>query len=240
MNSIHQAETQLWALDSLLETETDSIEIISLEQAMAEQELLLNSELMAQETALDEFKAQRATAISELLEQLILIAPTNICETNLRRAYEIYLLSVASDLEADSSQLSELETIAMQCPLEGGPGVSIAGLLYRGLTGILPAQGTCNGTGERGIQKGSKSHFSLSLYPNPNLGNFVANIPERLAEQNTLLRILNAQGTLIKEIAVLGQREVAFNLIDQHNGLYFLSVIGNDMAIEVLPFIIQH
>ena len=91
-----------------------------------------------------------------------------------------------------------------------------------------------------GLWHSAQIRHEPSLYPNPNLGNFVANIPERLAEQNTLLRILNAQGTLIKEIAVLGQREVAFNLIDQHNGLYFLSVIGNDMAIEVLPFIIQH
>ncbi|MFN0175332.1 MAG: T9SS type A sorting domain-containing protein, partial [Saprospiraceae bacterium] len=240
LDTIMQMEANILELDSLLGLAVSPTQIALLTQQIVDQDSILSDRITTQESMCGQFESQRTTAIEGLLTQLASIAPSNICETNLQRVYEIYLLTVASDLGADSSQLAELETIAMQCPLEGGPGVAMAGSLHQGLTGILPTQGTCDDIEERGMQKPSKSRPSLTLYPNPNQGNFVVNIPKELTGKYTLLRILDARGGLVKTIAVNEAHTVSLGMTGLPNGLYFLSLLGNDTTAEPLSFIIQH
>ncbi|MFN0175820.1 MAG: T9SS type A sorting domain-containing protein, partial [Saprospiraceae bacterium] len=240
LDTIMQMEANILDLDSLLGLAMSPTQIALLTQQISDQDSILNVRITAQETMCGQFESQRTAAIAGLLTQLASISPIIVCETNLRRVYEIYLLTVASDLGADSSQLAELETIAMQCPLGGGLGVSMAGALHQGLTGILPNQGTCDDIEERGTQKPSKSRSSLTLYPNPNQGSFVVSIPKELTGKHTLLRILDAQGGLVKTIAVNEAHTVSLDLTSLPNGLYFLSLLGDGTIAEPLSFIIQH
>jgi len=240
MTSIQAVEMQIWEIDSLLRIATESSQLESLTQQLSVLDSILNNLVMAQDSIVGQFEAQRTAAILELLEQVAIVSPTNICETNLRRVYETYLLTYASKIEADSSLLAELETIATQCPLEGGPGVSIAGVLYQGFTGILPVQGGCESTAERAQLAKSKTRSGSALYPNPNQGNFTVRIPDGLAGQHALLQIRDAQGGFVKNIAVQGERTLTLDLMGQSNGLYFIAVTGNGMTTEALPIIIQH
>ena len=237
--AIMQTEAQLWVLDSLLAVATEPNQVTALEQQSALQDSFLTIQVLAQEAVCGEFETQRTMAIAGLLEQLTTINPENISEANLRRTYEIYLQTFASDLEAIGELLTELESVAIQCPLEGGPGVSVATSMYKGFTGLLPVQGSCGNIEGRGKQNFLSSTV-LSLYPNPNQGGFVVNIPIAEHGQHALLRILNAQGSLVQSIAVNGEQTVTFDLNYQPNGLYFVSLLGHGRTTKPLPFVIKH
>ena len=182
----------------------------------------------------------RGLIFSELETQLASITPTNFCETNLRRVYEIFLQTYASSAGPDSSLLAELEMIAIQCPMEGGPGVDIAGALYQGFTGIFPVQELCTDTDERGLEKNLNSNTSLSIYPNPSQGSVAVKIPTGFVGPKNLLSIHNSQGKLVKIVPINEQLIVTLDLSSLPNWLYFLSILGNYSAAKSETFIIQH
>jgi hypothetical protein len=242
LNVIQQLEAQIMRLDSSRQvtTDTDTSQITSIQQQLVSEEAILNSLLLEQQGIYSQIESNLTAAISELETQLTSITPTNLCETNLRRVYEIYLQTYASSVGPDSSLLAELEMIALQCPMEGGPGVYIAGALYQGFTGIFPAQELCTDTEERGLEKNLNSNTSLSIYPNPSQGSVVVKIPTGFMGTNNLLSIHNSQGKIVKIVPIDEQFIVTLDLSSLPNGLYFLSILGNYSAAKSETFIIQH
>ncbi|MFN0215159.1 MAG: T9SS type A sorting domain-containing protein [Saprospiraceae bacterium] len=240
MTSIQTLQMQIWEIDSLLGTATAANEIETLTQQRSALDSILSNLIVVQETVVGQFETQRLAAIPGLLAQVSSMSPANICETNLQRVYEIYLLTNASKIEADSSLLAELEAIAMQCPLQGGPGASIAGILYQSFTGILPVKESCEETAERSQRAKLETRSGLALYPNPNRGSFTVSIPDGFAGEQVLLKVRDGQGRFVRNISVQEKRTITLDLVDQPSGLYFISLTGNGMTTEVLPFIIQH
>lgn len=236
MDAIRQTEGEIWTLDSLLHVAMSSEIAAILEQLTIKNELL-NDQVANQETLSSDFASLHTAAISVLMEELSSIVPENICETNFRRAYEIYLQTVASDTSISNNLLAELEGMATQCPAKGGPGIFVAGALYRGFTGILPDHENCDEIANREGDKGTKS---LSLYPNPTQGNLIVNIPETSIGDQVFLRIQDARGGVLKNISVKQERMINFDLGNQPNGVYFVSLLINGKVVKTLPFTINH
>lgn len=134
--------------------------------------------------------------------------------------------------------LEDLESIAIQCPKDGGPGVYAAGALYQGLTGILPISGDCSPTPREGVVTFDKPSFLI--LPNPNQGSFSVNIPLSLVGEQTLIRVVDARGIRVKDIPTQGEQSVFLNLGEQINGLYFVLIVNSKATSKAQPFIIQH
>lgn len=238
MDSIVQIENEIAIIDSLLNISVDSLETALLIEDLSVKIAWLDTLLFIQETIIGNFNLERATAMVHYLEQLNSMDANNNCESNLKRALELYYQTVASNQQADSLQLVELESIATQCPIDGGPGVYTAGALYVGLTGVLPLQGDCSVDPREGL-KSTKTH-EFSILPNPNQGNFSVAVPEALVGEPILLRIVDARGRLIKHMITTGEHKVNINLEGQPDGLYFVLIVDNSSASKVLPFILHH
>ena len=238
MDSIVQTENEIAILDSLLNISVDSLETALLFQELSVKIAWLDTLLSMQETIIETFNLERATTIADYLDQLNSKDANNTCESNLKRFLEIYYQTVASNLNPDSILLEDLESIAIQCPKDGGPGVYAAGALYQGLTGILPISGDCSPTPREGVVTFDKPSFLI--LPNPNQGSFSVNIPLSLVGEQTLIRVVDARGIRVKDIPTQGEQSVFLNLGEQINGLYFVLIVNSKATSKAQPFIIQH
>lgn len=194
---------------------------------------------LAGETFATQFVALRDAAIPGILNQLAAISPANVCEANLRRAHEIYLLTAAVGILPNSIELADLRSIGEQCRAVGGPGVSVAQGLYQSFTGEALIE-NCDSTANRSTIGQAKIQGALmEVYPNPNPGGFVVQLPESYAEKDALLRITDAFGTEVQRLRTAGRTALEVNLASQPSGVYFV-VLRNGADTSIRPVLVHH
>lgn len=79
----------------------------------------------------------------------------------------------------------------------------------------------------------------MQVYPNPNLGGFVVQLPEGYAEKDALLRITDAFGTEVQHLRTAGRTVFEVNLMGRPSGVYFVALRdGADTSTR--PVLVQH
>lgn len=79
----------------------------------------------------------------------------------------------------------------------------------------------------------------MEVYPNPNPGGFVIQLPESYAEKDALLRITDAFGTEVRSLCTAGRTVLEVNLMGQPSGVYFVA-LRDGASTSILPVLVQH
>lgn len=149
------------------------------------------------------------------------LSPSLLWESNEKAVRGIYLATVGTDtvLTLDGTQTSQLEAIAVQCPLEGGTAVYWARMLLEMLTGTRVEYNdadSCEASSERyrEVERLVKPS-SVRVYPNPTSGVFrvdydlgdkpgaVFMLYNSLGQQVLQQRLPDAYGTMLLNMAHL-------------------------------------
>lgn len=134
----------------------------------------------------------------------------------------------------DSTELTQLENIANQCPLEGGQGVFVARSILVQLGNYeFDDRNLCEILEERG-SKAQTKEFVAGFYPNPALNEITFIIPNEKDCQS--VRLLSTIGQEIFKIAkpVNGQNMKIGQLV---TGIYFLEYQYADSSKESFKLI---
>ena len=149
------------------------------------------------------------------------------------------------DHTINSADISVLEGIANQCPMEGGAGVFKARILLEELTKKNPIYyDNCGGAVARKAQNLDEEKLvlevensSFKLYPNPNTGEFT--FTYLVASENAFLSIYDVMGKLLNEYQLNSEKEsLKINEMSLEDGLYFYRVIDNNQEKQFGRFVI--
>lgn len=158
-----------------------------------------------------------------------------IYEVNEKKVFDIFLNTIGKgDTTATAAQLDTLESIAAQCPEEGGRGVLTAIVLYRALTGDQLEPMDCGAQGRSASYSPHPTFARFELYPNPTSG--ITYVSYHLKKDQTgELTVLNVAG---KQVAahLLNSGNGVVQLDNLPAGIYFirLSVNGRILQTEKL------
>jgi hypothetical protein len=176
-------------------------------------------------------------AIPTIQVELNSLNPTNNMEENDIFVTGIYLDKLLDpEFTFTSNQLAILNTIANQCPLDGGDGVSRARSLLRKDNQILPYPGaSCEGL--IGQRSKINSQYNFDILPNPSNGNFVIRFASLTSDQYYTLRLFSLDG---KCINTFKSNKPVFNFDpDIQAGSYIIKVIFDDGSELCKKLIIQ-
>jgi len=185
-------------------------------------------------TSTDEQLSQTNTSSAALDNQSI--TPEVQPEQNYKDVNDIYI-SLLDGNAIDSLQYQMLESIAMQCPQQGGIAVYRARALLEVIDDNI-RQWDDNCSSSSRLASGSPSENSsgqtpdVFLYPNPNDGNMTLSyiLPEH---QQGKLVVYDLMGNVVSTTTLAsGSQQQSINLSQLSSGVYYYQVTYGDMIIK--------
>ena len=162
----------------------------------------------------------RDTVLQTQQSENTAINTSNNYESNQKTANNLLLKALALGIaNLDSTEISQLEDIAEQCPLEGGEGVYTArSILVQIGEYDYNDRDLCEIVEEREI-KTKDLGLNSGFYPNPASNEIILILPEDKVCQKISISNNLGQVLLIEKSPVTGQ---AINLSNFANGIYIL------------------
>jgi hypothetical protein len=211
------AKVQQFELDNsnaILEQESDQLSVE------------LSQLFVASEALRTQFGNDRAAVATVLRNQNNAIIPTNLFETNLKTALDLYLKTIGQGQLATATEINWLETMGNSCFENAGPAVFYARSLYGSLTKTsLPTTICANSlfVGNRNSDELARKEQSngLSIVPNPASDNITIAWPATI--EPVELSIFNLTGQLIlrQKMDTKSTNEMV-DLNAFSNGVYFV------------------
>ncbi|TAK41130.1 MAG: DUF11 domain-containing protein [Saprospiraceae bacterium] len=185
-------------------------------------------------------EAERLSAISQLIAQNDAIFSTSIREENEKTVNAIFLSTFAQNItELNDPQVTQLEGIAGQCPLDGGNAVFAArGMLEWAKDTSFNDYVLCDesGGGGRSAENASdQEDSSFRLYPNPAGNVLTIDLPEAVLGDEVI--VANYLGEEVYRRKAVS-RKVSFDISNLPNGLYFCQVLRCQKPFLVKSFVI--
>jgi hypothetical protein len=205
----------------------------------------LNSlDIQSDSIELESLQQFRNNAIN-LLEEVNLVVPNFLCETNLHTVLTIYLKNIFANSEFSLTDAVQFKSVAEQCIAEGGIGVGAARMLYYSwVDRDLLIQEECNQNSEE--RERSREIDSLNvipeIIPNPNRGIFRMRLPQSNEQGERFIKITNVFGqTIVESRADASVLFIDFNLALNNTpvGTYFIS-ISHCNKVLTLPVVITN
>ncbi len=185
------------------------------------------------------FQNTEATSALSLTNAL---STENLLEQNRKAVQRLYLQTLGLGIHRlTASQLLIAESIAIQCPLEGGSAVYAARALYRlNADRAFNDDSLCFGVHERRqVQTKPVEHSEIYLLPNPATDMVTVAGLSASAENPALIQLADANGVLRMEHKV-AEREWAFSVTSLPSGIYFCRAQLGDAKPVVLKLVVSH
>ena len=178
-----------------------------------------------------------------------IVTPSNTIEQNLQTCNTLMLkLLIDSNYVYTSAEVDTLYYIAEQCPIEGGPAVSVSrNLLMLILDDVIEFDDNCNEEARIAEEEGEEEEEKPAMlvhdnrfiiYPNPNNGNMVLNYDLKHNETGTIA-IFDPTGRLTAGFNLSNdQKQLTIGRNDLGNGLYTIQVRVNGKLVHTDKVII--
>ena len=178
-----------------------------------------------------------------IISQNAAVTTSLIFETNKKTVNDIYLNTVAKGIiEFTPSQLTDIESIAFQCPLTGGSAVYEArSLLMLQMDTIYDDNLLCAGAQSmrRNDETASVAKSGFHLYPNPAKDQVTLLMPNEVLAGKVVL--INAQGALVSELKLKEKsRTAVINTGQLVEGIYLLNVFDGNRKVHSEKLVIVH
>ena len=242
---IGQLLLDIHQIDSMILISPDIEEMQSMLALRGEKQDELNSlDIQSDSIELESLQQFRNNAIN-LLEEVNLVVPNFLCETNLHTVLTIYLKNIFANSEFSLTDAVQFKSVAEQCIAEGGIGVGAARMLYYSwVDRDLLIQEECNQNSEE--RERSREIDSLNvipeIIPNPNRGIFRMRLPQSNEQGERFIKITNVFGqTIVESRADASVLFIDFNLALNNTpvGTYFIS-ISHCNKVLTLPVVITN
>lgn len=241
--SMETLQSGLNTLDVAISSTTDAAQLENLVVQRAQKDSLLDLLVTANEQLGLQYLADMGNSATVLQGQLSAIVPNNIYETNLKSVIAAFLSSIPMNTAWNEATRLEIKAIAEQYSSEGGIGVGMANSLYHILAVRDLAPTECGGKGkarEAAESPTTTPTATMDIYPNPSDGMVYISIPEQHQGKYATFTVYTVTGTIVKETAAtLDTSTMIFDLSQQTNGTYFLTVRIGDKEIQTTPIIIR-
>lgn len=241
--SMETLQSGLNTLDVSISNTTDAAQLENLVVQRAQKDSLLDLLVTANEQLGLQYLADMGNSATVLQGQLGAIVPNNIYETNLKSVIAAFLSSIPMNTAWNEATRLEIKAIAEQYSSEGGIGVGMAKSLYHILAvrDLIPTE--CGGKGrarEAAESPTTTPTATMDIYPNPSDGMVYISIPEQHKGKYATFTVYTVTGAIVKETAAtLDTATMIFDLSQQTNGTYFLTVRIGDKEIQTTPIIIR-
>ena len=172
------------------------------------------------------------------------ITDSLLLETNKKTVNDIFLNTVAKGIiEFDAQEMSDLQSIAFQCPLTGGSAVYEArSLLTLEMDTVYDDNLLC--AGAQGMRRNdnlttANDYEGFHLYPNPAQDRVTLLMPSDIL--NGKMVLMNAQGAVVKELRLKEKSHSAIiNTNHLVEGIYLLNVFDNNRKVYSEKLVIVH
>jgi hypothetical protein len=162
------------------------------------------------------------------------LAPNNDIEVNLKNFNSLFLKRVQdSAYSYTATEMSELESIALLCPLSGGPAVYQARNFIMALKEmVIDYTDDCN-PGDRIIHQGNNADMRVvEVYPNPNNGRMTIKYELRTGEKGSF-NVFDITGKRISNYDLPGSsNKLSISNEQMASGVYFYQVRINDVPVQ--------
>lgn len=169
------------------------------------------------------------------------IAPNNKVEQSQQQFNELYLAYLAQNKSLNNSEVSNLETIATQCPMYYGTAVYQARAVlfdlkhqnYRSTCENVSPNASSKRIGQTTVNLAQTK--DITVYPNP--ANTVVFIDAKNYE-TVVLKLYDVMGHLVIDKTVASTEKIDINNLS--NGIYIYKLYHNDTELKVGKLIITH
>lgn len=206
----------------------------------------LHASLTHQAADLTHFSAQtQSIRNAQAMNALILTNPlvtASAVEQNRKKVQQIYLQTVGLGIkQLTPLQLSIVEPIALQCPLEGGSAVYAARALYRlQIERSFVDDSLCIPTQAREqITTRAASNADIFLYPNPANESVTLKGLVLSGDKPARIQFMDANGLLYLEQSI-AEREQTFSVATFPSGVYFCRIQQENALPVILKLVISH
>ncbi|MBL7893251.1 MAG: T9SS type A sorting domain-containing protein [Bacteroidia bacterium] len=162
------------------------------------------------------------------------VAPGNIVEQNLKDVYELVLSGRSNGNSFSKAQIKKLQSIAAQCPYEGGYGVYCARVLLAPLDNRvynICESGRITKSGLKLAPSDTSMINNIMVYPNP--ANDILNVAIHLEDGQTgVLTVYDLTGKIALSSMLTNSNisEISTALLSE--GLYIYKIIVNDIPLS--------
>jgi len=164
---------------------------------------------------------------AQALQLLAGISPQNTWEYNLKRAYEIAPYFLDETLTPTVAILSELEDIALQNSLSGGPGVTAARVMLQwDLEDEVNQPRSSMAENNEKIVTGE----TMKIFPNPVEEKFTATFDNTI--DKAVLKLVDVTGKTVISVNINRQKSVEMDISALNTGIYIVELIQGDTVIE--------
>ncbi len=236
-------EKEVINIDSLifLSWQSSGLDSIQLIATIQQEQFELRKNQNALKTLISSLYTDRQSKAISLQSNNASLQTTTIWEQNEKAVNDINLKSLfLQKLPTDPSQLATLQSIAIQCPIEGGPRPVY---MARGILDILnitfvPDACEAEERNER-RSKSAKNSPTLNLSPNPASDQIQISL-NGLAEVESYLQITDLNGQILSSIAIQDDK-YSFQVSTESfsPGIYFISLYQGKERIDTHKMIIQ-
>ena len=233
METISTIDSQLvvQGFDSLLiQQRAQEIQIIATKESMLD-------------SALDVILTQRQLDADAISAQNSGVLTSLLLESNKKTVNDLFLNTVAKGLITfTGTQLSDLQNIALQCPIEGGSAVYEARSLLALVEDNVYDDGILCTTAQARIGSTEITYEALNgfrLFPNPTKGQVTLMIPADVSKGK--VTIVNAQGAIVLEQKLaVKSRSATISTGQLTGGIYLLNVFDNNKNIFTEKLVVIH
>lgn len=238
-SAIRQALDSLEVLDMALAFDPPSPQYDDLVQRRLDAGFEISQLTQQNKQLYDGLHDNRVSLAENLLQINASVAANEIHEINEQDYFEVYLNTLGKDnYEASPTQLATLESIAQQCPEEGGRAVYWAIGLYGHLTGDLMEVQDCPVESRQAgqvITEDAASTSLLMITPNPSGGE--ARLKYRLSGSGAgYITILDHTGREVARFELTGTTGELI-LPDFSPGIYLVRLTEGSQLIQTSKFI---
>jgi len=176
------------------------------------------------------------TSVHDLIHD---VSTTNIIESNIQHSYEAFL-EYLTGIDTNEVYLEQLESIALQCVFEGGPGVIIARnlLAAKGDQSIYDDNFLCNTERQASFTNHSIQPIrnQILVYPNPSTGKFLLAFEVLEDDEVIKFEVTDLTGKIVHE-SLLNTNILNLDLSHLNSGVYLLNVSSNLKSFERIKLI---
>ena len=232
---------QLAISDSLYQLPNADITLLDIQRIALKEQL---NQLLTQKDDLYQLASEsRITVTNQLSNQNNLITAANELQVaNEKITNDLYFSTYArGNYDLNSSQVALLQSIANQCPIVGGRGVYAARSLYEAIEPtVYDDDAICEAIGisQKTTTQSTEISNNFTIVPNP-ANNTVNFDYSGFEDRPTTIRIYNAMGQVIKEIAINTNTSVTTADISLLlSGVYWCQLMRQDHNIATQKLVI--
>jgi hypothetical protein len=241
LNTIRNFNQQI--LDK--KSELEQIENLLSEQltdvALKMQRSLKLAEIKTVEQQLEQTSANMKnawnTALNTALSLNNSVLALEIYEQNEKNVNQIWLNSVAKDVEINATQQAQLYNVANQCPYSGGEAVFIARAIYQNSnenTSFDDVQ-LCATAGARAMPNKAETLAEIVVFPNP--ADAVLQILNPKNANYDTFEIVNTLGQVITQATLTNN---TIDVSSYQEGIYVCKMLKDNKVLSTIKFVIQH